>query len=138
MFIPDSREGYKTESTRRRELKEVIDIVMHSPLTEQQLTELDGTIPMSQLRGLNLDVQTAITVRMANQAVGGDIKSAEWLGKYGGLEPIREQKITVDLPVFVSNEDELPEDVKAALEEERRLAKAIAIEATVQETSSDE
>lgn len=110
------------KARRKKDLKEIIDIVMHSPLTEQQLTDLDGTIPMSQLRGLNLDVQTAITVRIANQAVGGDIKSAEWLGKYGGLEPIREQKVTLDLPILYSNMDELPEDVKAALAAETAIA----------------
>jgi hypothetical protein len=55
---------------------------------------------------------------MANQALGGDVKSAEFLVKMGGMEPVKEQKITVDLPTFYSGTDDLPADIKQALASE--------------------
>ena len=126
MYTPERK---ISNERRKQDLKEVIDIVMHSPLSDKQaLTLLDGTLPMNKVSKLNLDVQTGITICMVKQALEGDIKSADWLGKYGGLEPVREQKITMDLPSFYSNMDELPEDVKAALAAESAIAIAAADE----------
>ena len=122
MYVPDAASSKDPEVRRENTLKEIVTIVMNSPIGEGVPVKLDGRMSMMSLRDKNLDVQTGIAVRMANQALGGDVKSAEWLVKMGGMEPIREQKITVDLPTFYSNMDDLPEDIKQALASEVAIA----------------
>lgn len=118
MYVPDDASSKNSEVRRVNSLKEIVTIVMNSPIGEGVPVKLDGRMSMMSLMDKNLDVQTGIAVRMANQALGGDVKSADWLVKMGGMEPIKEQKITVDLPTFYSNMDELPEDIKQALASE--------------------
>lgn len=115
MYVPDDASSLDPEIRRENSLKEIVTIVMNSPIGDGVPVKLDGRMSMMSLRDKNLDVQTGIAVRMANQALNGDVKSADWLVKMGGMEPVKEQKIMVDLPVFYSNPDELPEDVKQAL-----------------------
>jgi len=122
MYVPDAASSKDPEVRRENTLKEIVTIVMNSPIGEGVPVKLDGRMSMMSLRDKNLDVQTGIAVRMANQALGGDVKSAEWLVKMGGMEPVREQKITVDLPTFYSNMDDLPEDIKQALASEVAIA----------------
>lgn len=115
MYVPDDASSKDPTVRRDQALKEIVTIVMNSPIGEGIPVKLDGRMSMTSLKDKNLDVQTGIAVRMANQALGGDVKSADWLVRMGGMEPVKEQKITVDLPTFYSNPDELPEDVKKAL-----------------------
>ena len=115
MYVPDAASSKDATVRADQSLKEIVTIVMNSPIGEGVPVKLDGRMSMTSLRDKNLDVQTGIAVRMANQALGGDVKSADWLVKMGGMEPVKEQKITVDLPTFYSNPDELPEDVRKAL-----------------------
>lgn len=122
MYVPDNASSRDAATVNAQTLKEVIQIVMASPIGEGAPVRLDGRMAMMSLKDKNLDVQTAIAVRMANQALGGDVKSAEWLVKAGGLEPVKEQKITVDLPSFYTGEEQLPEDIRQALAKETALA----------------
>ena len=115
MYVPDDASSLDSEIRRENSLKEIVAIVMSSPIGDGVPIKLDGRMSMKSLKDKNLDVQTGIAVRMANQALGGDVKSADWLVKMGGMEPVKEQKITVDLPTFYSNPDELPEDIRKAL-----------------------
>jgi hypothetical protein len=115
MYVPDDASSIDPEVRRENSLKEIVTIVMNSPIGDGAPVKLDGRMSMMSLKDKNLDVQTGIAVRMANQALGGDVKSANWLVRMRGMEPVKEQKIMVDLPVFYSNPDELPEDVKQAL-----------------------
>lgn len=115
MYVPDDASSIDPEIRRENSLKEIVTIVMNSPIGDGVPIKLDGRMSMKSLKDKNLDVQTGIAVRMANQALGGDVKSADWLVKMGGMEPVKEQKITVDLPTFYSNPDELPEDIRKAL-----------------------
>lgn len=118
MYTPENPPANRREQT----LKEVVALVMKSPISDAQVSYLDGVTPMSALKSMNVDVQTAIVARFANQAMGGDVKSFEVLMKAGGLEPPKEQKITVDLPTFYTGVDDLPADIKAALAEEVAIA----------------
>lgn len=122
MYVPDDASSADKDVRNAQSLKEIVTLVMASPIGDGVPIKLDGRMSMMSLRDKNLDVQTAITVRMANQALGGDVKSADWLVKMGGMEPVKEQKITVDLPTFYSNPDDLPEDIKQALASEVAIA----------------
>ncbi len=115
MYVPDAASSKDKTVRAEQSIKEIVEVVMKSPLMDGTPVKLDGRMSMMSLKDKNLDVQTAIAVRMAHQALGGDVKSAEWLVKMGGMEPVKEQKITVDLPTFYTGTDELPEDVRKAL-----------------------
>lgn len=89
---------------------------MHSPLSEgevQQLTE-DSKIPLNKIKRMNVDAQTAMTTRMVVSAIGGDVKSAEWVCKYGGLTPVIKSEVTMNVPTFV---DDIPEEKEELSEE---------------------
>lgn len=122
MYVPDDASSRDSAVRAEQSLKEIVTIVMNSPIGDGVPVRLDGRMSMMSLKDKNLDVQTGIAVRMANQALGGDVKSADWLVKMGGMEPVKEQKITVDLPSFYSNPDDLPEDIKQALASEVAIA----------------
>ena len=102
---PAKREEAKIHSMQRQNLRDVIDIVLHSPMTDKELNQLDGTTPMSKLKGMNIDVQTAIVIKLAQQAVNGDVKSIDLLGKYGGLEPAKKLEADIAMPQFI---DDIP------------------------------
>lgn len=118
MYVPDAASSEDSEVRRENTLKELVNIVMNSPIGDGTPVKLDGRMSMKSLKDKNLDVQTGIVVRFAHQALGGDVKSAEFLVKMGGMEPVKEQKITVDLPTFYSGTDDLPADIKQALASE--------------------
>ena len=122
MYVPDAASSPDPAVRATQSLKEIVNLVMNSPIGDGVPVKLDGRMSMMSLMDKNLDVQSAITVRMANQALNGDVKSADWLVKMGGMEPVKEQKISIDLPTFYSNPDELPEDVKRALAQETAIA----------------
>ena len=65
--------------------------------------EVDGDTPMSAIAKKNTDVQTRMFMQIAGQALTGDIKSAQFLMKYGGLEPEEKRSITVELPQFIDD-----------------------------------
>ena len=118
MYTPKNREPLSKDQEKSQILQEVVSLVMHSPIMEGAKIKVDGKKSLASVAGKNVDVQTAIAVTMAKQALSGDVKSADWLVKAGGLEPVKEQKITIDVPTFYSNPDDLPEDVKVALAKE--------------------
>lgn len=100
------------KARRKQDLQDVIDIIMHSPLKKGDVLKLspDSPIPLSELKGKNIEMQTAMVLSMASGAVGGDVKKAEWLCKYGGYEPVKESKVQVESVTFV---DDIPTSLQA-------------------------
>lgn len=100
------------KARRKQDLQDVIDIIMHSPLKKGDVLKLspDSPIPLSELKGKNIEMQTAMVLSMASGAVGGDVKKAEWLCKYGGYEPVKESKVQVESVTFV---DDIPTNLQA-------------------------
>lgn len=98
------------EDDKRRSngLQDVIRIIMESPLKAGKIIELsqENKIPLKDLKGANVQMQVAMVLSMASGAVGGDVKKAEWLCKYAGYEPIKESKVSVEMPTFV---DDIPD-----------------------------
>lgn len=99
---------------RKQDLQDVIDLIMHSPLKKGEVIKLspDNPVPLSELKGKNVEMQTAMVLSMASGAVGGDVKKAEWMCKYGGYEPVKETKLQVESITFI---DDIPNEVQAAV-----------------------
>ncbi len=102
---------------RREDLKDIIDIVMHSPLRSGEVFKLspENPVPISELKGKNVEVQTAIVLAMTNGAVKGDVKNADWLCKYAGYEPVKEAKVQVESVTFIDDVPEIAQAVAASL-----------------------
>lgn len=98
------------DKRRTNGLQEVIRIIMESPLRQGKIVELtkENKIPLKDLKGANVEMQVAMVLSMASGAVSGDVKKAEWLCKYAGYEPIKESKVSVEMPTFVDDIPDVP------------------------------
>lgn len=99
----------------RRDIQRIIKIVLDSPLRNGDVCDVDGTQGVMTFADKNTTVATRMILSMALAACNGDHKSAEFLMKYGGYEPPKEQQISVDLPQFIDDisMDISMEDVEA-------------------------
>lgn len=85
----------------RRDMQNLINAVLDSPLETGPVKKVDGEASLKSFKGANTDVKTRIILQFALDASKGDDKKANFLFKYGGLEPKLEQDVTLDMPVFV-------------------------------------
>ena len=116
MYTPDPErklnlaksEQDKADDARRvAGLQDVIRTILESPLKQGEIIKLskENPIPLKDLKGANVEAQVAIVLAQVKEAVGGNVKSAEWLCKYAGYEPVKESKMTVESVTFV---DDIP------------------------------
>lgn len=89
---------------RKRDLRELIDVILETPLKKKgDIMFADGEISLEQLSKENTDVQTRIIMAIARNAAGGDVKSAEFLMRFAGKEPPRQQHLTMELPTIIDD-----------------------------------
>lgn len=107
----------KAMGQRRREYdtKSLIRTILDSPLKGGEMYEVDGSTPLKDFKDLNTDLKTRIFLQISLEAASGDIKAAEFLMKYGALEPAREENINVHIPRFIEDvpnpfQDEIVEE----------------------------
>lgn len=95
----------------RADLQKIIGLVLDSPLNEGETEEIRGDISVQTLATMNTDLKSRIILRMALGAANGDLKSAEFLMKYGGYTPPTESEVTMDVPRIIddigTDEDEV-------------------------------
>lgn len=82
---------------------DIIRQVLVSPIKrEGEVVHPDGKISMEELSKANTTVQTRIVTQLAYNAAQGDVKSAEFLMKYGGYNP-PENKEMIDMPQIIDD-----------------------------------
>ena len=87
-----------------RDLKEIVQLILDAPVKKRGvIKELDGDISMEELVKQNTDVKTRIFIRLAGAAMNGDIKAAELIMRYAGLEPVKETNLTVTMPTIIDD-----------------------------------
>jgi hypothetical protein len=92
------------EERRKRDFKEVINCVLASPFKASGVVEEANSVKsVEALFKANTDVQTRVVLSMAREAMKGDVKAAEFLMKYSGREPPKEQNINMNLPQIVDD-----------------------------------
>lgn len=125
-----------TPTKDRQDMQRLIRMVLDTPINntkKKALVELAENMSLEDLKGKNTDVKTRIISVQALQACNGERGAAEFLMKYGGLEPIKESQVSLETPVFVDDlgDDELgePLDVqhesKEDLEDESIIQNAV-------------
>ena len=100
----------------RRDLQNLINAVLESPLKRGEVEEVDGARSLKSYETCNTTVMTRIVIQMALDAMKGDDKKAKLLFDYAGLMPVKEQSMSLELPQFVNDmgsdeEDEIPADI---------------------------
>ena len=117
MYTPDPERKLNMTAAEQRKydkeqrqfaLREVIETIMSSPIRKGEVVRLtkENPIPLKELKGANVEMQVAMCLSIASEAAGGDIKAADWLCKYAGLEPAKETKVEVESVTFV---DDIPD-----------------------------
>ena len=92
------------EERKNRDLKEIINYVLAFPFKSKgQVIDANGVVSLETLLKSNTDIQTRITMSMAREAIKGDVKAAEFLMKYSGKEPPKEQTINMNLPNIIDD-----------------------------------
>lgn len=89
--------------TDRAEVKELIQMILDSPIRRAPITDVDGVRDIASFKGMNTDVKTRILLQIATDAMKGDRQAAEFIFKFGGLEPVKESKVTVETPTFIDD-----------------------------------
>lgn len=88
----------------RRDMQRLIRMVLASPVnSDEEMQVVDGKRSIESFKKKNTDMQTRIIINTAVDAAKGDAKAREFIFKYGGLEPVKEQQITVDIPTFIDD-----------------------------------
>lgn len=87
----------------RRDMQQLITMVLDSPLGPGNVDVVDGTKPISAYEKANTDVKTRIILQYALDAMHGNIKAADFLFKYGGYEPVHEANVSLDTPTFIED-----------------------------------
>lgn len=107
----DSFEAEVLQTVKRRrksDLKEVIQTVLKCPSKHDGDVELvDGSKPIGYYLDKNIDVMTRIVLVQATAAGNGDLKSAEFLMKYGDYTPAQEHTISV-IPTIIDDLSMMP------------------------------
>lgn len=96
------------KQNERRDMQELIQLILASPVGEGPLEHISGTKALSMYGKANLDVKTRILMQFAVDAMHGDKKAAEFLFKYGGYEPIKEEQRALDVPVLIEDIPMMP------------------------------
>lgn len=102
--MPEEEVKKVMKSRHKQDLKEIINLVLSSPLKDKgEITQVDGDMSLESLSKMNTDVQTRIVMQIAKDAATGEVKSAEFLMKYAGKEPPKQQQITMELPTIIDD-----------------------------------
>lgn len=102
----------------RSDLQKIIGLVLDSPLNDAPMEEVTGELSVQSLATMNTDMKSRIILRAALSAANGDLKSAEFLMKYGGYTPPVESEVSVDIPTIVDDIGSDPIPVEAAEEDD--------------------
>lgn len=87
----------------RRDMQRLIRTVMESPIHKGDEFEVAEGNCIDDYEGKNVSIQARIIINSAIKAANGDDKSREFLFKYGGFEPVKEQHVTTEIPTFVND-----------------------------------
>lgn len=87
----------------RRDMQILIGMVLDSPISAGTVTQVDGRRSIEEYAELNTDVKTRIVMKQAIMAMNGNIKAADFLFHYGGMEPVKEANVTADAPIIIED-----------------------------------
>lgn len=81
--------GIRSGEVRRakRNMRENLDLLLNMTLKNGTAKDIEGIKSLAELKGLNIDVQTAILLAQIQKALKGSVMSAEFLRDTAGQRP---------------------------------------------------
>lgn len=108
----------------KRDTKEIVQLIMDSPIREidedNPLLDFDKEHSFDYMKTANTDVRTRMWLRVAGEAMNGNLKAAELMLKASGEEPAKETNINVNLPTFVDDLGDLDDDLNVVIKPKRK------------------
>lgn len=101
--MADVTERAMEQRRREYDTKELIRLILNSPLKGGKKYDVDRDTPLKEFKDLNTDLKTRIFLQIGLEAASGDIKAAEFMMKYGNLEPAKEENVNVYIPRFIED-----------------------------------
>lgn len=99
-------------ANEKRDMQKLIQLVLASPMYSGDVRVVDGEAPIDSFKKANTDMQSRIIINAAIDAATGDAKARDFLFKYGGFEPVREQSISMDRPIIIDDMTVQPDTVE--------------------------
>lgn len=87
----------------KREMADTIRLLLDTPMNIGPVTDIGEVESLQELADRNMSVGTRILLRKAIAAMKGDDKAAQFLFEYGGLKPVEDKHVSVDIPVFIDD-----------------------------------
>ena len=107
----------------KRDVQEIAKLILDKPMKDGDIIDVDDRQSIEKLMKANTDVKTRIMMRMAGQAMNGDIKAAEFIMKYSGNEPAKEANLNVMLPTIIDDMGDLDDDLNVVVKKKKKKEK---------------
>ena len=92
------------EKQKRKDLQFVISTILDLPMTDKgEFVSVDEAASFSSLAKANTTVMARIVLNTAHAAVQGDLQATKLLWEYGGMKPVEEKRIEMNLPTFIDD-----------------------------------
>lgn len=99
----DSLEDAALRRQSKREMADTIRLLLNTPMGMGPVTDIEDVESLQELADRNVTISTRILMKKAIAAMKGDDKAAQFLFEYGGLKPVEDKHVSVDLPVFIDD-----------------------------------
>ena len=86
-----------------RDMQDIVRLILASPVKKGPVKDIGELTSLEAMMKANTDVRTRIWIRVAGEAMSGDLKAAELIMRQGGYEPVKETNINVKLPTIIDD-----------------------------------
>ncbi len=86
---------------KKKAMRETLEILLSMPLNNRKCYEVDEIESFAQLKGKNINVETAILIKQVQRALAGDLPSAEFVRDTSGQKPKDNVSVEGALPVTI-------------------------------------
>ena len=106
--MPETREDRivrrMSEKQRKKDLQFVIGAVLDLPVSDKgEFVRIDEATSFAGLAKANTTVMARIVLNTAHAAIQGDLQATKLLWEYGGMKPVEEKRIEMNLPTFIDD-----------------------------------
>ena len=106
--MPETREDRivrrMSEKQRKKDLQFVIGAVLDLPVSDKgEFVSIDEATSFAGLAKANTTVMARIVLNTAHAAIQGDLQATKLLWEYGGMKPVEEKRIEMNLPTFIDD-----------------------------------
>lgn len=101
--------GKRSGESRRkkRAMRETLEILLSLPMNAGKKAEIDRIKNFRDIKGKNIDVETALMVQMIQKALKGDTYAAAFIRDTSGQKPQEDVSVNGSIPVVIAGSSKL-------------------------------